>query len=210
MGGPQAHVTLGKCRRITCPRRPSGQGPLLFLLASLANAVNLEGVARRQVLVLAANFLLNAFDVARKELHRAAAFGADHVMVVAAIVLLFITGHAVIEGNFAGQPALGQQLQSPIDSGKSDALVVFLDQPIQFVGGEVVTGVEKGAQDDTPLPRLLEAHALEMPMENRLSLAHYLARDGWLIVNSFLKHGACHSPVWGLSTTQPPRNFLSA
>src|ERR1035437_7747064 len=152
MRGPQAHVTLGKCRRITRPRRPSGQGALLFLLASLAYTVDLESVARRQVLVLAANFLLNAFDVAREELHRAAAFGANHVMMVAAIVLLFITGHAVIESNFAGQPALGQQLQSPIDSGKSDALVVFLDQPIQFVGGEVVMCVAKRAQDDTPLP----------------------------------------------------------
>src|ERR1035437_9862001 len=91
----------------------SCQGALLLLLAPLAYTVDLESVARRQVLVLAANFLLNAFDIARKELHRAAAFGANHVMMVAAIVLLFITGHAVIESNFAGQPALGQQLQSP-------------------------------------------------------------------------------------------------
>src|ERR1017187_9800746 len=75
----------------------SSQAALLLLLTALAYAVNLEGVARRQVLVLAANFLLNAFDIARKKLHRAAAFGADHVVMVAAIVLLFITGHAVIE-----------------------------------------------------------------------------------------------------------------
>src|ERR1039458_8726752 len=109
----------------------SRQAALRFLLAALAYAVDLEGVARRQVLVLAANFLLNALNLAREELHRAAALGADHVMVIAAIVLVFVTSDAVIEGDFAGQPALGQQLQRAIDGGKSDALVVFLDKPTQ-------------------------------------------------------------------------------
>src|ERR1022692_1180843 len=143
----------------------SRQAALLFLLAGLAYAVNLEGVPRRQVLVLAANFLFNAFDVAREELHRAAAFGADHVVVIAAIVLVLVTSHTVIEGHFAGQPALGQQLQSAIDGGKSDARVVFLDQPIQFVGGEMVAGVEKRAQYGIALPGTLKTHSLQVAVE---------------------------------------------
>src|ERR1017187_6194010 len=153
----------------------SRQAALLLLLTAFAYAVNLESVARRQVLVLAANFLLNAFNLAREELYRAAAFGADHVMVIAAIVLVLVTSHAVIEGHFAGQPALGQQLQSAIDGGKSDALVVFLDQPIQFVGGEMVAGVEKGSQNGVALPGKLEAHSLQVPVENGFGLPHHLA-----------------------------------
>src|ERR1019366_4148756 len=166
----QAQKTLFHAPFVT-----SRQAALRFLLAALAYAVNLESVARRQVLVLAANFLLNAFDVARKELHRAAAFGADHVVVIAAIVLVLVTSHAVIEGYFAGQPAFGQQLQGAIDGGKSDALVMLLDQAIQLVGGEMVAGVEKGAQNGVALPGELKAHPFQVSVENRFGLAHHLA-----------------------------------
>ena len=51
------------------------------------------------------DFLLQAADFGRKELHRAATLGADHVVVAAAVVLVFVAGNAIVEGDFAGQSA---------------------------------------------------------------------------------------------------------
>jgi hypothetical protein len=59
---------------------------------------------------------------------------------------------------------------------------------MKFVGGEVVAGFEKRAQDGVALRRLLEADALEVAVENVLSFAHHLARDGRLVINALLEH----------------------
>jgi hypothetical protein len=139
-------------------------------------------VPRGQVFVLAAYLLLNAFDFGGKKLHRAAALGADHVMMIAPLVLVFVTRDAVVERHLAGQPTLGQQLQSAIHGGEPDALILFLDQAGQFVGGKMVARIEKSAQDGVALFRALQADALQMGMEHFFHIAHHLARDRQLIV----------------------------
>src|SRR5579863_2002444 len=96
-----------------------------------------------QVFVFAADLLLNALDVGREELHRTTAFGAHHVMVITPLVLMLITRDTVVKGDLACQSAIGQQLQGAIDGGESDRVVLLLDQPVEFVRGEMVAGVEK-------------------------------------------------------------------
>ena len=73
-----------------------------FLLTFLANTVDLEAVAGGNVPVLAADLLLDAFDVGREKFHRAAAMGTDQMMMIASLVLVFVTGDAVLEGDLAG------------------------------------------------------------------------------------------------------------
>jgi hypothetical protein len=119
-------------------------------------------VAGGGVVVPAADFLLQLVHFARKKFHRTAALGADHVVMAAPVVLVLVAGDAVVEGDFAGQSALGQQFERAVDRGVADAGVFFLHQAVQFVGGEMVAGFQKGAQNGVALRGLLQADALEM------------------------------------------------
>ena len=73
----------------------------------------------------------------------------------ATVVLVLVARDAVVKGNFAGQSALGQQLERAVDRGVADAGVFFLNQAVQFVSGEMVAGFQKCAQDGIALLRLL-------------------------------------------------------
>ncbi len=140
------------------------------------------------VVVSAAYFLLQLIHFSGKEFDRAAALGANHVVMAAPVVLVLVTGNAVVEGYFAGEPGFGQQLESPIDGGVADAGIFLLDKAVQFVGGEVVAGLEESAQYCVALGRLLEAYTLEVTVEDILGFAHHLARDGRLIIDALLQH----------------------
>ena len=73
----------------------------------------------------------------------------------AAIVLVLVAGDAIVEGDFAGQAAFGQQFQRAVDGGVADAGIFFLDETVQFLGREVIAGFQKSAQDGVPLLGLL-------------------------------------------------------
>jgi hypothetical protein len=158
------------------------------LAAIFADTINLKSMAGGEVVVFAADFLFEPVDFLRKEFHRTAALGANHVMVAAAIVLMFEAGNAVMKGDFAGQSAFGEQFERAVDGGVSDAGVLFLHQAMEFVGGEMVAGFEKGPQDGVALLGLLQADVFEVAMQDLLGLAHHLARDCGLIVDAFLQH----------------------
>jgi hypothetical protein len=161
--------------------------------AVLANAVNLEGVTGRRVVVSAPDFLLQLVHIAGKKFHRTPAFGTDHMVMAAPVVLMLVARDAIVEGDFASQSALGEQFKCAVDGGVADAGVLLLDEAVQFVGGEVVAGFKERAQDGIALRRLLQADALEVLVEDFLGLAHHLARDRGLIVypilgDSLLQH----------------------
>ena len=129
---------------------------MVLFAAVFADSVNLKGVAGREVVVLAADFLLELADFLGKEFDGAATVGADHVVMAAAVVLVLVAGDAVMEGDFAGQAALRQQLQRAVDGGVADAGVFFLHQAVEFVGGKMVAGFEEGMQDGVALRGLLQ------------------------------------------------------
>jgi len=114
-------------------------------------------MASGEVAIFLAYFLLEAAHVLGKEFDGTAAIRADHVVMAAAVVLVLVAGNAVVEGDFAGQAALRQQFQRAIDGGVADAGVFFLHQAVQFVGGEMVAGFEKGMQDHVALRSLFQA-----------------------------------------------------
>jgi len=161
---------------------------VVFLPAIFADTINLKGMASGEVVILAANLLLDMVDFLRKKFHRTAALGANHMVMTAAVVLMFESGNAVVEGDFAGQSAFGEQFERAINGGVSDAGVLFLHQAVEFVGGEMVAGFEKGPQDGVALLGLLQADIFEVTMEDLLGLAHHLARDRGLIIDALLQH----------------------
>ena len=112
----------------------------------------------------AADLLLELADFLRKELHRTAAVRTDHVVMAAAIVLMLVAGNPVVKGHLAGQSALGQQLQRPVDGGVSDAGIFFLNQAMEFIGREMIAGLKKAAQDGIALGGVLQPDSLQMAM----------------------------------------------
>ena len=59
---------------------------------------------------------------------------------------------------------------------------------MQLIGRKMVAGLEEGAQDGVALVGMLEAHLLQVLVEQVLGLAHLLARDGRLVVDPFWQH----------------------
>ena len=145
-------------------------------------------MAGRSVVMSAAYFLLQLIHFVREKFHRTAAFRANHVVMAAAVVLVLVTGDAIVESDFAGQAALGQQLESAIDGGVANSRIFLLHQAVQFVRRKVVASFQERAEDGIPLRRLLQADFLEVPVKNFLGLAHHLARDGRLVINALLQH----------------------
>jgi hypothetical protein len=159
-----------------------------ILAAVFTHTVDLKSMASRRIVVAAADFLLELIDFAGKKFHGTAAPGAHHVVMAAAVVLVLVAGDAVVEGDFAGEAALGQQFQSAIHGRVADARVFLLHQAVQFVGGEVVAGFEKGAEDSIALRGLLEADPLKMLVKNSLSFPDHLHGDRGLVINALLQH----------------------
>src|SRR5438270_10335923 len=88
--------------------------PWRFLATLFAHTINLEGVAASLVVVFATDLLLQFIHFRREELNRAAAVGADHVVMAAAVVLVLITRDAVVKGHFAGESALGKKFEGAV------------------------------------------------------------------------------------------------
>jgi hypothetical protein len=57
---------------------------------------------------------------------------------------------------------------------------------MQLVSREVITGLQKRAQDGIPLSGLLQPNPLQMTMQNVLRFADHLARNQRMIVNALL------------------------
>src|SRR6266542_1522746 len=165
----------------------SARGPAcgLLLLAVAAQAVDLEGVAGGDEAVLAPDLLLHLLDLRREELHGTSAVRAEHVVVAAPVVLVLVARDAVVEGHFAGQAALGQQLERAVDRGEADARVAALDELVQLFGGKVLVGLQKGAQDGVALAGMLQPHALQVGVEDLLGLADRLIGEDRLIIDAF-------------------------
>jgi len=146
-------------------------------------------VAGGAVVVAAADVFFEFPDFVGKEFDRAAAIGADHVVVAAAIVLVLVARDAVVEGDFAGKVALGEQLQGAIDGGVADPGIFLFNQAMELVGGEVLAGLEEGLQDRIALGGVLQANTLQVLVQDALRFADHLGGDGGLVVNALVQCG---------------------
>jgi hypothetical protein len=162
--------------------------PRWFLSALIALPVDLKAVSRGDIVVLAPDVLLNLLDLRRKELYRATAISADHVVVIAAIVLVLVSRHSVVKCDFTSKTTLREQLQRSVDGGEPDLRVFLFDEPVQLICRKMISRLKERAQDRVPLLRMLESNPLKVGMENVFGLSHHLARDRRLIVYSFLQH----------------------
>src|ERR1035438_2580862 len=72
---------------------------ITLLSAGFANTIDLEGVAGGEGVVPASNLVLDLSHFLGEKFHRGAAFGTDHVVMAAAVVLVFIARDAVLKGD---------------------------------------------------------------------------------------------------------------
>lgn len=145
-------------------------------------------MARGQVVILAADFLLQIANFLREKFHRASALGTDHVVMAATVVLVLVASDTVVKGDFAGKAAFSQKLERAIYRGVSDMRIFLLHEAVKFVSGQVISSLEKGAEDGIALGGLLQADALEVTVEYLLGFAHHLARERGLVVDALLEH----------------------
>ena len=165
---------------------------IAFPSAIFAHTINLKSVAGGYVMVLVPNFVFDFPDFLRKKFHRSSTFRAHHMVMTTPVVLVFVTGNAIVKGYFASQSAARQQLQSAIDGSEPDARIGLLNQPMQFINGKMFARFEEGSKDGVALSSLLQANALEMLKKDAFGFADILPRNGRLIVDSFLQHGGRH------------------
>lgn len=162
--------------------------PSAVFSAVFAKAVDLESVPGSFVMVLAPNLLLQAVHFRGKELDRAPTFGADHVMVAAAVVLVLVAGNSVMKRYFAGQSTLCQKLEGAIDGSKSDAWIALAYQLVKLFGGKMFVSFEERQQDGIALFGLLQTYPFQVRMEAVLGVAKRFPRDRNVIVNTLLEH----------------------
>src|ERR1051326_5651776 len=115
-------------------------------------------------------------------------------MMVAPVELVLITRHAVRERNSAGQAAFRQQLKRAVKRGKADLAIFLAHQAEKLVGGEMITGFKKGAEDGIALVSMLQPHSLQVLVKDFLRFAHGFARRRRMIVNPSLQHVVSGSP----------------
>jgi hypothetical protein len=130
---PQCGHFTAACAAVAPLSELDNSASIRLLSACFANTVNLESVAGGDVVMFASDFVLDRSDFLREKFHGSATLGTDHVVMTAAIVLVFVTCNAVVKSNFAGETAARQQLQGPVYGGEADPRVGFLDQSVQFV-----------------------------------------------------------------------------
>lgn len=135
-----------------------------ILTAVFAHSVNLKGVARCLVLIFTANFMFEVTHFWRKELNRTTATRAHHVMVAAAVVLVFVSGDSIMEGHFTRQTAFRQQLQRAVHSGEADMRVFLLYEAVQLTDGKMFPRLQECLQNRVPLGGLLKSNAFEVAM----------------------------------------------
>ena len=107
-------------------------------------------------------------------------------MMAAPVVLVLVAGNAIVERNLAGKSAVRQEFESSVDGRESDVWIFLLDQSMEFVSREMFAGFQKCAQDGIPLTSLLQADPTQMLQKDVLGLAHILARNRGLIVDTLL------------------------
>lgn len=159
-----------------------------FLAAIFADAVNLEVMARGVEMIFTANLFFQLVYFRREKLNRSVALRADHVMVIAAVELVFITRHAVREWDSASQSTLRQQFERAVNGGKADLGVFLADEAEKLVGGKMIARFKKGAQDGIALVSMFQPNTFQVLVKNLLRFAHGFARRRRMIVNPSLQH----------------------
>lgn len=114
------------------------------------------------------NTALNLLNLGREELYGIAACRADHMVMVAAIHMMFEPGHAIAKLNLCRQATLDKNFERPIDGSVADGRFLSFDQVMQFFRSKVITGCKEDSQNCVTLRTSLEPKLRQMLVQNLL------------------------------------------
>lgn len=89
---------------------------------------------------VACHLVLKLFYGSRKELYDATALGADHMIVVLVIVMMFVIGLVITKADLASKAGLGQKTQGAIYGRQPDRGVSLVDKAVQVLACKVLLG----------------------------------------------------------------------
>src|SRR5512139_1573413 len=118
-------------------------GALLGGLAVGAESLDLQGVEGRPELVLEADLPLPLVEIGIVELDDPATPRAYHVVVALARGDPLVDVVLAPEPGLAGEAALDEEVEGPVDGRAGDALALVAELKEQRVGVEMAGGVEK-------------------------------------------------------------------
>src|SRR6267154_393212 len=143
-------------------------------LAFSAMPHDLVGVADRPEMVLAADLLLQHFDLRRGEFDDSAAAETDHVLVVPAHQGVLVEGGLVlqVEAGLPHQIAVDQMLERSVNRGARDADPLASQAGLQVLGVEMLLDRQHFGGDRPALRGRLQAAATQVGAEpeDRLGL----------------------------------------
>src|SRR5262249_21621890 len=131
--------------------------------------------------VLIGDFVLFVFDHLTVKLDQPVALGADQMVVMLMVIVMFISRSAIAQTLFPRQPALMQQLERAINRRKTDRGILVLDQIIKIFGAQMAFGFQKYFEYQLPLPSLLKLGALEMLEKNLFLFRKLTHMRSWSI-----------------------------
>src|SRR3954451_18543112 len=97
------------------------------------------------------HLVLQRLDLRRKELDHTPALGTDHVIVMVVIVVMFVVGLVIAEPYLAGQTGLGKQFEGAVNGSVAYRGVVFVNEPVEVLTGQMFLGAEKSFEDQVSL-----------------------------------------------------------
>src|ERR1051326_8890712 len=109
-------------------------------------------------------------------------------MMTAAVVLMLVPRNAIVKGDFAGEPTLGEQLESAINRGDTDARIAFPHELVELLDREVLVSFEESEEDGIALLGPFQPDAFEMLLKAIFLLAQPFLRDRDRIIDAFLQH----------------------
>lgn len=126
-------------------------------LTSGAAPVYFQTVLLNQKAVPGCDLLLQPFDPGIFKLDDRPADRADEMIMVLFVAATLVTGLLVAKVPLRCQPALGEELESAMDRGVTDAGILVANSPVELLRREVRSRRQEGIKDHFPLPGRLEA-----------------------------------------------------
>lgn len=116
---------------------------------------------------------LQAFDVGILKFEDRPTGGADEVIMVILAAALFVTRLAIAKVALLGQSTAGEEFEGAMDRGVADPRVLLANLQVELLGREVSPRLQKGIENDLPLPRRLQTLGEEIVPELLFTLHCY-------------------------------------
>lgn|SRR5262249_14963630 len=135
------------------------------LLALGANPKDAMAVMKWLETILLYDFILQVLYLFVVKLNQRAAIGADQMIVMTVLIIVFVKRSAIVKLELSRESALFQQFQRAIDRRESNRGVLCLHKRVQVFTRNMPLSVQKHVENQIALRRTLQTLASQMFVE---------------------------------------------